>query len=846
MNLLSIRRAVVCAALIALGISGAGLFKTQPVAGKESKRQTLHGAAALDQLKQTGQYESLQAAMRQARFGVSRAEQTPLGRAAWRAPNPAAGYDAYVTEEGVSIAVNDKSYVSLSLHSLGYGHAMRAVAPGEVSADKQNINITRDDSVQEWYVNGPDGLEQGFTLNEPPGARQGAALRLALQVRKGWRAVASEDGQKVILRGPRDEAVEYGKLVVRDSEERNIPARLTVAEEQIVIEVEDSNATYPLTIDPIFSLQQKLTAADGAASEDFGASVALDGDTLVVGAWQDHNGANTGQGSAYVFTRSGSTWAPQQKLIAVDGATHDWFGISVAISGDTLVVGAYGDDVGANTEQGSAYVFTRNGGVWTQQQKLTANDGWPNDWFGVSVALDGDTLVGGAFADSIGANGAQGSAYVFTRSGGAWTQQQKLTANDGGYGDYFGYVVALDGDILVAGAFGDDIGANADQGSAYVFTRGDGVWTQQQKLTASDGAANDWFGYAVAISGATVVAGAHRDDIGANADQGSAYVFTRGGVWTEQQKLTANDGAAEDYFGYAVALSGDNAVVGALQSDIGANANQGSAYVFTRNGAGVWALKQKLTANDAEAGDEFGFSVTLSGDTAIVGAIYDDINTNPNQGSVYVYFLPPCPTLTFAPASLPNGAKGGSYQQQITVSGGAGPFQFEHASGVKPPGLTLMTNGMLSGVPTTPGTYTFKVRATDVNSGCSGIRKYTIQIAAVCRPITIDPPTLPNGLTGTPYNETLTATGGMEPYTFSVKGKLPPGLSLSQGGVLSGTPTQAGYFNFTMLVRDAIGCPGMLGYSIPIKNGDIEIGVAPPANGGGRRGVHPQPATRRR
>ncbi|MGH9842603.1 MAG: FG-GAP repeat protein, partial [Blastocatellia bacterium] len=302
-------------ALCALSVAAmaASLTYFQPRRTQAQQTPTiLRGAAALDQLKQDGQYESLQAAMNQARFSVSRAENTPLGRAAWRAPNPKAGYDAYVTEAGVSIAVNDQSYVSLSLHSFGYGHAMQGVAPGKVSGDKQTINVMREGGVREWFVNGPDGLEHGFTLSEPPGARhQGVPLRLALQVSKGWRAVASEDGKAVTLRGA-DTAVEYSKLVVNDSQGRNIPARLTVADDQVVIEVEDHDAAYPLTIDPIFTLQQKLMAADGTANERFGEAVALSGDTVVVGVPFDNIGWNQSQGSAYIFTRSGGTWTQSQ------------------------------------------------------------------------------------------------------------------------------------------------------------------------------------------------------------------------------------------------------------------------------------------------------------------------------------------------------------------------------------------------------------------------------------------------------------------------------------------------------------------------------------------------------
>jgi len=180
----------------------------------------------------------------------------------------------------------------------------------------------------------------------------------------------------------------------------------------VALELLDGEAEYPLTIDPWLE-QQKVTASDGAPGDTFGFSVAISGDTAIIGANEDTIGGNADQGSAYVFTRSGSTWTQQQKLTASDGAAGDFFGNSVAISVDTVIVGANLDTVGANATQGSAYVFTRSGSTWTEQQKLTASDGAAFDLFGSSVAIDGDTAIVGAFADTVGANGSQSSAYVF-------------------------------------------------------------------------------------------------------------------------------------------------------------------------------------------------------------------------------------------------------------------------------------------------------------------------------------------------------------------------------------------------------------------------------------------------
>ena len=822
LKLQQIMRVAVCAAIVALSVIGGGLFPAQSVAGKEIKPGTLRGATAIEQLKQDGQYDALQAALNQARFNVSRAENTPMGRSAWHAPNPAAGYDAYITEAGVSIAVNDESYVSLSLHGLGYGAALQAAAPGEVSGDKQMINLTREGGVREWYINGPEGLEQGFTLSEPPGERQtGVPLRLALEVSEGWRAVAREDGQQVTLRSADGQVVEYGKLAVRDHLGRNVPARLAVVKKQVVIEVEDGEATYPLTIDPVFSLQQKLLAADGGTNDMLGQSVALSGNTVAVGARGEGPGVNANQGAVYVFTRNGTTWTQQQKLTANDGADGDYFGWSVGLDGDTLVAGAIQDDIGGNTDQGSAYIFTRSGTVWTQQQKLTVTGGDYYDYFGRAVAISGDTVVVGSTGDDRIYYTNAGSAYVFRRYGATWALEDKLAANDAASYDVFGGAVAISGDTVVVGAAGDDIGTNDNQGSAYVFTRNGVSWTQQQKLTSNIGYFLDHFGHSVAISGDTVVVGAYSSGV-TQFEQGVAYVFTRNGtVWTQQQKLIANDPGEYDFFGGAVAISGNTLVVGAYGDTINGQETQGSLYVFTRNGA-TWTQQQKLIASDGAWNDFFSVGVAMSSDMIVAGALGDDIGANDSQGSAYVFYSPPpCPTLTFSPASLPNGAIGVAYQQAVTVSGGTGPYTFSLGGTTLPPGISLSTNGLLSGMPTTMGTYPFRIVATDTSTGCSASRSYTLTIES-CPTLVLQPQPLPDGTMGTPYDVMLTATGGTAPYRFVLQGMLPSGLSLSTHGVLSGTPTMDGSFEFRVMIIDASGCSTVWESRITIIRAEID------------------------
>jgi hypothetical protein len=278
-----------------------------------------------------------------------------------------------------------------------------------------------------------------------------------------------------------------------------------------------------------------------------------------------------------VFDGSSGTWTQAAKLTASDGATFDRFGFSVAVSGDVVLIGApVDDDQGSNS--GSAYVFDGSSGTWTQAAKLTASDGASGDRFGTSVATDGDVAVIGAFSDDD--NGSlSGSAYVFDGSGGTWTEAAKLTASDGTAFDFFGRSVAVSGGVAVVGAEGDD-DQGLNSGSAYVFDGSGGSWTQAAKLTASDGASGDQFGSSVATYGDVAVIGAPEDSNDNGSASGAAYVFDgAGGTWTQAAKLTASDGAPDDWFGTSVATYGDVAVVGAYQDDDNGRSS-GSAFLF--------------------------------------------------------------------------------------------------------------------------------------------------------------------------------------------------------------------------------------------------------------------------
>ena len=556
----------------------------------------------------------------------------------WAAGTPSQGLRSTFGSSGPTVGpVGGGWDLRLSLARFGRAGALATVPAAQPIGSAERVEYRRGPALTEWYRNQPRGLEQGFTVARAP---SGAAGPLILEMdTAGLRLSLSADGGEVVGRTASGSAVlRYSGLAVSDATGRRVPASLAVEGQAVQLRVDDFGATYPLVVDPWFE-QAKLTASDTAADDRFGSSVAVAGDTAVVGAANDDDTvAGTDAGSAYVFVRSGGAWTQQAKLTASDAAARDLFGRSVAVAGDTVVVGAWVDDTLAGTDAGSAYVFVRSGGAWTQQAKLTAADAAAGDAFGFSVAVAGDTAVVGAYRDITLAGTGAGSAYVFVRSGSAWTQQAKLTAADAAAGDQFGFSVAVAGDTAVVGAKGDNTLAGTGAGSAYVLVRSGGAWTQQAKLTAADAAASDRFGWSVAVAGDTAVVGAVNDETLAGPFAGSAYVFARsGGAWTQQAKLTAADGAAGDQFGASVAVAGDTAVVGAPADATFA----GSGYVFVRSG-GTWAQQAKLTASDAATFENFGESVAVSGDTVLAGAPFADTASGEDAGSAYVFEVATC------------------------------------------------------------------------------------------------------------------------------------------------------------------------------------------------------------
>ncbi len=382
--------------------------------------------------------------------------------------------------------------------------------------------------------------------------------------------------------------------------------------------------------------ETEVNADDAGANDDFGNSVAIDGTTAIVGAWLDNFSSTNNGGSAYVFVETGGSWVQQAHLFASDAAASDLLGWSVDLDGDTAIAGAYLDDLNGTADAGSAYVFFRTGTSWSQQAKLTASDPGLDDQFGWSVAIDGDTAVVGALHYDVSEMSNEGAAYVFTRSGTTWSQQSKLTASDAASNDFFGSSVGVSGDTVIVGAEQNDHSGEDDAGAAYVFTRSGTTWSQQAKLIADDADEDDMFGNAVSIAGDTVIIGALDADHNGFDEAGAAYIFTRSGTtWSQQAKLTASDAAEDDTFARSVDIDSDLVIVGAHTEDHDSKNNVGAAYVFTRSGT-TWSQQAKLTASDGAADDQFGAGVGIDSSTAIVGAGGHDDSAN-NGGAAYIF-----------------------------------------------------------------------------------------------------------------------------------------------------------------------------------------------------------------
>ena len=449
--------------------------------------------------------------------------------------------------------------------------------------------------------------------------------------------------------------------------------------------------TYTITISrasaATFAEQAILTASNTEVDDEFGYSVALSGDTLAVGAFHEDSstqGVDTTanedalqSGAVYIFVRSAGSWIQQAYIKASNSEANDEFGISVSLSGDTLVVGATGEDSDATgmiggpnelaSSAGAVYIFTRIGSSWSEQAYLKASNASGGDLFGTSVSLSGETLAVGAHIEG----SASGAVYIFTRNVTTWSEQAYIKASNTQAGDRFGHSVALSGDTLAVGAYNEDSGTTGvnttpdesafNSGAVYVYTRSGTDWSEQAYIKASNPgggnsspAAGDNFGYSVALSGDTLAVGAWLEDSGttginttwdeAASASGAVYVFVRDDTtWSEQAYIKASNTGKSDLFGKSVALSGDILAVGAIQEDSDtpginptvlneASKNFGAVYVYSRTGTS-WGEQSFIKASTTVSNVEFGHSVALASDTIAVGVPIEATSA----GAVYIF-----------------------------------------------------------------------------------------------------------------------------------------------------------------------------------------------------------------
>lgn len=596
------------------------------------------------------------------------------GEGEYRLENPPHSVSAEFHTRGVRISSGKEGEWSWSLRFSGYGRGqiVEHGADARLTADGNRVEYVYSDGVTEWYVNGPLGLQQGFTFESRPLPSHEGALEVRMAVLGDVTVEVEEGGASAFLRSRAGrDTLRYGGLYAYDATGKELRTRLEAMPNALSILVDDAGAQYPITIDP-FIEKGYLSGSAEDPREKFGQSISVSGNTVVVGAPSTH--WESTEGAAYVFTipEGEKTSVPGSVVLTSPRAIEgDIFGFSVAISGDTIVVGAPGeglDEQGDRTFKGAVYVFTKQPGGWASSSvaaRLTAPDAPPETWFGTSVAISGDTVVAGAPGHRYRTwEEVSSAAYVFTKPNEGWTdtsEAAKLTPPDGSMDSKFGHSVAVSGDTIVVGAYladGDD--EEEDFGAAYVFVEPNGGWTDTSdsvELMAPDGAKGREFGWSVALSGDTLVVGApytgefidhetYREEDAAEDKTpflGSAYVFTKSeSGWkdpSDPAKLTASNGIPWTQFGWSVSVSGDTVAVGA--PGVRWSLSHRGAYVFTRPSEGWRSTSEQRSLLGLDSIRSFyGSSIGINRDIIVVGASDDENENGPEAGSAFLFTKP--------------------------------------------------------------------------------------------------------------------------------------------------------------------------------------------------------------
>lgn len=633
-------------------------------------------------------------------------------------------------QEGLQIQPNDAQWSwNLQLQSYGRAGAMLGVQTPQISSLDQSVVYQWDSNLRELVHTKSAGVKQDFLLKTAPAGSGPLVLNLAVtsalqgQLANGAISFSDASGQQLLS---------YGGLVVFDALGNTIPARFAFASNQIQLIIEDQAARYPLLIDPLVEqgyLKSSIVPKETTetSTEHFGADLAMDGDTLVIGTRNLF-------GVAYVFERESNTWTEKAILKGQNKDDNDRFGSVVAISGDTIAIGSPCDGNNGSdssndplTCYGAVYIFTRSGATWSQQAYLKSTNIDKTDFFGSSIALDGDTLVVGTiWEDGDGSNPnnnskeSAGAAYVFTRTGTTWSQQAYLKSPTPKANDFFGAKVSISGDTIAVSAYEtatprsnyDDNRSDTTIGTVYLFKRTGNTWSQQASLKIPNKTVLTWFGHSIALENDTLVVGGYdKTDNTPNTDgNSSVFIFIRNGnTWSQQAQLKASNSHRGDGFGNSIAISGNRIVIGApyrLSDETNRPDSErsvfGAAYIFTRTGT-TWSEKHYFRGSNTGWGDLFGDNVAIDGDYIIVGAPQEDGNgLDPynnsvfNAGAAYAFFLSPTialsgknnyiasssplPTLSNGSA-LPDIQMGGSISQTFRIhNNGEGDLELAGSS----------------------------------------------------------------------------------------------------------------------------------------------------------------------
>jgi hypothetical protein len=572
----------------------------------------------------TGLTPSLAAALEEARYSVEPlSPQSPHNRnAEFFAANPRQQLRTWFGASGIEFASGLKTpegqtpwFVHLSLQSVSRKLSSASIESRSVRAQGNRVEIhTPSSDLVEWYENTPAGVEQGFTLQHPP--EGSGPIRIQLALSPNARLAPHPNGESLQIQSESGEPLlACSQLKAWDANGLPLDAQMSIDTSGLVLQVQDSHAAYPITIDPLFTNIESRLAEEKVVGDEFGTALALDSNTALIGAPGADGAAGPNSGVAYVFVRNGTTWEFQARLQAQDTALDHQLGKSVSLSADTALLGVPGFS--------AAYVFTRSNNQWTQQAKLRGDDLAVSETasqFGTAVQISGDSALVGAFGTN--------AAYVFTRSANVWTQQAKLIPPNSLASGDFGLAVAIESDTAVIGSPGATISSLQNRGCLDVFARTGSTWSHQQRLVASTGAALDRLGSAVALSGNTLIGGLDSMD---PLEPGASYEFTRSGsVWSQQARIAPATGTAGSRFGSALALDGNTAAIGAPYE------NAGATYVFVRSD-NSWTQQTKITPQNGVSGDCFGSSIALRSGSLVAGSPQAATDAGPESGSAEIH-----------------------------------------------------------------------------------------------------------------------------------------------------------------------------------------------------------------